>query len=66
MPHACEVVCRGHGLAKWVTEGVRPGQPVTVDGELTMLPMQGPLEDDLSGVRTWSVAGAVRLAEEFP
>jgi len=48
----------------WVTEGVQPGQPVTVNGELTMQPIQGPLEDDLSGVRTWIVAGAVRLGAD--
>jgi len=64
LAHACEVVCRGHELAMWVTEGVQPGQPVTVNGELTMQPIQGPLEDDLSGVRTWIVAGAVRLGAD--
>jgi hypothetical protein len=30
-----------------------------------MLPMQGPLDDDLSGVTTWIVAGAVRLGAEL-
>ena len=58
--HACEVVCRGSELAKAVMEGVRPGDPVAVVGDLMMQRMQGPLEDDLTGVRAWIVATVVR------
>ena len=54
LAHACEVVCRGHELAMWVTEGVQPGQPVTVNGE----PMAGT-----SGPITLAGSAAVGNAE---
>ena len=57
--HACEVVCRGYELAMAVMEGVRRGDSVAVVGDLMMQRMQGPLEDDLTGVRAWIVAAVV-------
>jgi hypothetical protein len=64
LAHACEVVCRTHELAMRVMQGVQRGQSVAVTGELLMQPMQGPLEDDLSGMRTWIVASVVRLGAD--
>jgi len=51
--HACEVVCRSQDLALSSLVSVRCGDQVEVTGELAMERIQGPLEDDLSGVRVW-------------
>ena len=51
--HACEVVCRSQDLALSPLGSVRCDDQVEVTGELAMERIQGPLEDDLSGVRVW-------------
>jgi hypothetical protein len=60
LAHACEVVCPSRELAMGVMQGIQRGQSVAVTGELKMRRIQGPLEDDLTGVRAWIVASAVR------
>ena len=62
--HACEVVCPGDELATGVMKGVKRGEPVAVNGDLMMQRIQGPLEDDLTGVRAWIVARVVRHGGE--
>jgi hypothetical protein len=61
LAHGAEVVFRDHESAGAVLDEVKAGDTVLIQGQLLLLQVAGPLEDDLAAVRVRIEASRVRL-----